>query len=140
MPDAEVRWLHRASSPSEQSNSIEPWIRIAPATAVARPPNATTTPAATPQTMNSAVTAFGLQPSLANTQVAHGDSLRMYSRPAQCSSFNRAITAGGCPCDLSSASVGPGILLHSLSRLRLRHREALQDRVAARPGGRGERA
>ena len=45
--------------------------------AVHRPPNATTTPAATPQTMNATVTAFGDQPSRANTQVARGETLRM---------------------------------------------------------------
>ena len=52
-----------------------------------------TTPAAMPQAMNAPVTAFGDQPSRAKTQVAAGDSLRMYRRPAQCSSLSRSITA-----------------------------------------------
>src|SRR5580704_7835599 len=84
--------------------------------------------------MNATVTAFGDQPSLANTQVAHGENLRMYSRPAQCSSFSRSMTAAGCPPARSSASVGPDILVNSLRCLSLRHAEALQDRVPSRPG------
>src|SRR6266568_7868661 len=41
--------------------------------------------------------------------------------------------ARGWPSDLSSASDGPGILLHSVGYLRLGHGEALQDRVPAWP-------
>src|SRR6266513_1158794 len=112
-------------------------MRIAAAMADHRPPNATTTPAATPQTMKAIVTAFGDQPRRAKTQVARGDTRRMYRRPAQCSSLSRSRTAGGWPVALSSASDGPDILLHSRPRLRLGQPEALQDRVAAgaRAGG-----
>src|SRR5215470_13083086 len=91
-----------------------------------------TTPAAIPQAMNAAVTAFGDQPSLAKTQVAAGETLRMYRRPAQCSSLSRSITACGWPAARSSARDGPGIVLHSLGDLDLGQRQALEDGVAAR--------
>src|SRR5215475_6380225 len=109
-------------------------MRRAATTADHRPPNATTTPAATPQTMKATVTAFGDQPRRAKTQVARGDTRRMYRRPAQCSSLSRSRTAGGWPVALSSASDGPDILLHSRPRLRLGQPEVLQDGVAAGAG------
>src|ERR1017187_8787941 len=105
-------------------------------TAVASPPNATTTPAGMPQTMNATVTAFGDQPRRANTQVASGGTLRMYSRPAQCPSFSRSSTAWRWPRARSSARDGPDILLHSLGDLRLGKGEAFEDRVPAGPGAR----
>ena len=74
---AEVRPLHRASSPSAQSSSRYTWTSTAAAIALARPPTATTAPAATPHTMNPAVTAFGGQPRRAKIQVAPGDTRRM---------------------------------------------------------------
>src|SRR6266496_5969597 len=43
------------------------------------------------------------------------------------------MTACGWPSDLSSASDGPDILLHSVGYLRLGHGEAFQDRVPAGP-------
>src|SRR5215470_10541997 len=137
MPVAEVRPLQRASSTSEQSNSRYAWMRIAATMADHRPPSATITPAATPHTMKATVTAFGDQPRRAKTQVARGETRRMYRRPAQCSSLSRSRTPGGWPVALTSASDGPDILLHSRARLRLGQREAFQDRVAAGAGAGG---
>src|SRR5215475_3564378 len=112
-------------------------MRRAAAMADHRPPSATTAPAATPQTMKATVTAFGDQPRRAKTQVARGDTRRMYRRPAQCSSLSRSRTAGGWPVALSSASDGPDILLHSRPRLRLGQTEVFQDGVAAGAGAGG---
>ena len=79
-------------------------------TAAASPGTAVSTPASTPETMNATVTAFGDQPSRANTTVAYGETRRMYSRPAQCSSLSLASTCGGWPMARTSASVGPDII------------------------------
>src|SRR5260370_38944171 len=104
--------------------------------AVASPPNATTTPAASPHAMKARVTAFGAQPSRAKTHVAWGEIRRMYSRPAQCSSLSLSITDGGCPRAFSSASDGPDIVPYPLARLSLGQAEVLQAPVPARAGAR----
>ena len=46
-------------------------------TAAASPGTAASRPAATPETMNATVTAFGDQPRRANTRVAYGENRRM---------------------------------------------------------------
>src|ERR1700730_6166716 len=108
---------------------------MAPAMAVASPPNEITTPAAMPHAINARVTACGGRPSRAKTHVAWGEIRRMYSRPAQCSSLSLSITDGGCPLAFSSASDGPDIVPYPLDRLSLGQAEVLQDRVPARRGG-----
>src|SRR5580704_17481079 len=134
MPPTEVRLVSRASSPSAQSQSSPAWTSTTAMIAVASPPKATTTPPATPHRMKASVTALGDRPSRVNTQVARGDSLRMYSRPNRCSSLTRSTTHRGWPSARTSSSVGRGMILRSRWLLRLGNIVGRVRRVQRRSG------
>src|SRR4051794_39269052 len=104
------------------------------ATAGRRPGSVRTAAAAMPTAIISHVTAFGLRGVRSSRRVTCGESLRMYSFPAQCSPLLRSNSDGGWVAARSSATEGVGERTDTRPRLPLVHREVLQDGEPVRPG------
>src|SRR5436305_874814 len=91
--------------------------------------------AARPTTLMKPVTTLAEMRVGTSARVRYGDSLRMYSRPAQCSALWRSNISAGWPTALISASDGVGVRVDVIENRLLVEIEVLQDREAVRPGG-----